>query len=290
MQALKSSTLILNDGRTLGYAEYGDPAGKPIFVFHGTPGSRYLGQVFDQAGTALGVRIIAPERPGYGLSSSHRGRLIDYPDDIHQLAAALGLEQFAVIGVSGGGPAALACAYRLPSRLSAVGLVSAMGPMHLLDVSREMVTPNRVILGILGRRVPALTGSILRLMLRLTLPSMRKHMEQGTSPSPELSPEIYALVAQDQGEAIRSGAQGAAYDLRNLWHAWGFDLPAIRVPVYLWHGEADNLMPVAMARFVAGQIPNAHATYYPGEDHAQPMLRHAEDILNSLIEVERATI
>lgn len=288
MQAANTRTLILNDGRSLGYAEYGDPAGKPLFIFHGTPGSRFLAKVFDEPATALGVRIIAPERPGYGLSSPHRGNLLDYPDDVRQLADALGLEQFAAAGVSGGGPAALACAHRLPPRLTAVGLISAMGPMVLHDVSPEMVTPNRLILGMLGRHAPALTGTILCLLLRQTLPSMRQHVERGTSPSPELSPEVYALVAQDQGEAVRSGSQGIAYDLRSLWRPWGFDLDAITMPVYMWHGEADNLMPVAMAHFVAGKIPNAHATYYPGEDHVQPMLRHTDEILRALLLEEPA--
>src|SRR5690606_10862687 len=125
----------------------------------------------------MGVRIIAPERPGYGLSSPRRGRLIDYPDDVLQLAAALGLERFSAVGVSGGGPAALAAAYRLPQRLTAVGLVSAIGPLYLKDASRDMVTPNRIILGIMGRRAPALAGSALRLMLRLSMPAMLKHVE-----------------------------------------------------------------------------------------------------------------
>lgn len=163
-----------------------------------------------------------------------------------------------------------------------------MGPLYLHDVSRDMVTPNRIILGILGRRAPALTGKILRLLLRMSLPSMHKHVEQGTSPSPDLSPDTYALVAQDQGEAIRSGSGGVAYDLRNLWQPWDFDLEAIHLPVYLWHGEANNLMPVAMTRFIAAKIPNATATYYPGEDHVQPMLRHAEEILQTLL-VEETT-
>lgn len=90
MQANNGSALLLSDGRTLSYAEYGEPAGKPVFVFHGTPGSRFLAKAFDQAASARGVRIVAPERPGYGLSSPHRGKLIDYPDDVLQLADALG--------------------------------------------------------------------------------------------------------------------------------------------------------------------------------------------------------
>jgi len=112
----------LEDGRTLGYAEYGAPDGRPVFVFHGFPGSRLTWSAFDPQDCAgeLGLRVIAPERPGYGLSEFQRGReLLDWPEDVLALADPLGLERFAVLGLSGGGPYAAACAFKIPARLVA---------------------------------------------------------------------------------------------------------------------------------------------------------------------------
>lgn len=124
-----TDTIDLDDGRTLAYCEFGDPTGSPVFVFHGGVGSRGFGLLFDDTASDLGVRIIAADRPGYGRSDPQPDRtLLDWPDDVSVLGDALGLDAFSVLGVSGGGPWAAACAAAIPDRLTAVGLVSAMGP------------------------------------------------------------------------------------------------------------------------------------------------------------------
>ena len=111
--------LRLSDGRALGYAQYGDPEGRPLFFSHGTPGSRTLAQLFDAGARRDGVRLIAPERPGFGRSDFLPDRTFaDWPDDVSELADALGFDRFAVAGSSGGGPYAAACAWKLPERLT----------------------------------------------------------------------------------------------------------------------------------------------------------------------------
>src|SRR4030042_1364722 len=116
----------LRDGRRLGFADFGDPKGKPIFYFPGGLGSRLQVQPTDAQPLKAGVRLIAVDRPGMGLSDFKRGRkIIDWPEDVRQLAEALALDQFAVMGVSAGGPYALACAYRIPERLTACGLAAS---------------------------------------------------------------------------------------------------------------------------------------------------------------------
>jgi pimeloyl-ACP methyl ester carboxylesterase len=111
-------TIRLRDGRRLGYAEWGDPDGRPLFYFHGWPGARVEGRLGDEAARAQGVRMIALDRPGMGLSDYQpRRTLVDWPDDVIQLAAAMGLDRFAVLGISGGGPYAAACAWKLSDRL-----------------------------------------------------------------------------------------------------------------------------------------------------------------------------
>jgi pimeloyl-ACP methyl ester carboxylesterase len=122
-----SEVVTLPDGRRLGYAVYGDPGGAPVWVFHGTPGSRVGGRLLAAAATERGVRVIAPDRPGHGLSTFRTGRRIgDWPADVAALAGALDLGQFGVVGLSGCGPYALACAAAIPDRLSGTALVSAV--------------------------------------------------------------------------------------------------------------------------------------------------------------------
>jgi pimeloyl-ACP methyl ester carboxylesterase len=112
-------TIRLRDGRRLGYAEWGDPGGRPLLYFHGWPGSRVEGRLGDEAAKAKGVGMIALDRPGMGLSDYQpRRTLVDWPDDVIQVAAALGLDRFAVLGISGGGPYAAACAWKLSEQLT----------------------------------------------------------------------------------------------------------------------------------------------------------------------------
>jgi dipeptidyl aminopeptidase/acylaminoacyl peptidase len=98
-------TIQLSDGRTLAYLESGDPEGRPLFYFHGGPGSRLEGLLFDDLNQQLGIRMITPDRPGYGLSDFQEARTyLDWPDDVRQLADQLDIERFAVLGWSSGGP------------------------------------------------------------------------------------------------------------------------------------------------------------------------------------------
>ncbi len=115
----ENNILILPDGRRLGYAEYGDPEGWPLMFFHGTPGSRVMARFAAPKAREMGVRLIAPERPGFGLSDFKPQRqLLDWAEDVRELAEVLNLERFAVAGVSGGGPYVAACAWKMPARLS----------------------------------------------------------------------------------------------------------------------------------------------------------------------------
>jgi pimeloyl-ACP methyl ester carboxylesterase len=126
-----NKTIQLHDGRTLGYAEYGSSHGKTIFYFHGHPGSRFEARFLAEQTVQYGVRLIGVDRPGMGLSSFKRGRrILDWPDDAAELADSLQIEHFAVVGFSGGGPYALACAHKIPQRLTACGIISGVGHIN----------------------------------------------------------------------------------------------------------------------------------------------------------------
>jgi pimeloyl-ACP methyl ester carboxylesterase len=154
----QDNVLRLKDGRMLGYAEYGDPSGTPVFAFHGFPGSRITFRIADDAARRRGVRIIAPDRPGMGLSTFQPGRnLLDWPQDVGELADALGIDRFAVAGVSGGGPYVAACAFALRARVTVAAIISGIGPLRRGEDTKGMLPTNRLIFGA-QRWVPPVAG------------------------------------------------------------------------------------------------------------------------------------
>jgi pimeloyl-ACP methyl ester carboxylesterase len=160
---LSGQTLRLKDGRKLGYAEYGDPAGEPLFFFQGTPSSRLLHP--DEVITAaLGVRQIQLDRPGFGLSDFQPGRtLLNWPDDVAEVADLLELERFALVGISGGGPYVAACAYKIPERLTAVAMVSSGGPVDAPGAMEGLPRERRLAVAV-AQRAPWLLGPLLWLL------------------------------------------------------------------------------------------------------------------------------
>jgi hypothetical protein len=129
----KSEEFVLSDGRKVGIAYYGAQSGPAVFHLHGFPGSRLSGVFFDEPGKKLGARIIALERPAIGISSPQPGRnVLDHANDIREIAEHLNLQSSGIIGVSGGGPYALACAYSLPEEnLKSLSIVGGMGPIDM---------------------------------------------------------------------------------------------------------------------------------------------------------------
>ncbi len=268
-------TLTLADGRRLGYAELGDADGHPLLFFHGTPGSRFVLTERDALGRIPGVRFVLPERPGYGLSDPKPGRtLLDWADDVAALADGLRLQRFTVSGVSGGGPHALACAYRLPERVTAALLLASPSPAGFRGATRGMSLGNR--LGVLlGRIAPGLVkrgivsfaatfekdpDRVLDHITRAMSPPDRELMADDT---------FREAIARDLREAYRQGGNAHADDgpLALTGRSWGFDLGAIGVQVYLWHGEADTVVPRAMGERLAESIPNCKAHFIPGAGH-----------------------
>jgi pimeloyl-ACP methyl ester carboxylesterase len=268
-----TSTIILKDSRTLAYAEYGDPRGKPVFFFHGTPGSR-LFRPPDEVTKKAGVRLITTDRPGYGLSTFQPGRrLLDWPADIAQLADALGIDKFCVTGHSGGGPHTLACAFGLPDRVLAAATLSGAGPVDAPGATDGMTALNKFGFKF-GRYMPWPVGRAITWMIfreRCADPAKAMDREIGTRPPADEElmsrPELRELCLQTEREAFRPGLKGMSWDIRLITSPWGFRLEEIRIPVQLWHGTVDNLTSVPMAQHMAGKIPNGRLTIFPDEGH-----------------------
>ena len=156
--------ITLPDGRRLAYSETGAPDGSPVLYFHGHPGSRLDVAMFDRSILARsGLRMLSIDRPGIGQSDFQPGRAIrDWPADVRGFADALGIQRFAVLGVSGGGPFAAACAQALPERVTKALLVSSVGRFDLPGITKGMgpgLTYFR-----LGYRFPFLCRLMLRMM------------------------------------------------------------------------------------------------------------------------------
>ena len=281
--------LTLRDGRTLGYAEYGCPEGEPGFYFHGHPGSRLEAQFAHEAAALKGLRIIALDRPGYGRSGFQPGRkILDWPNDVAEAADALGIQRFAVLGGSGGGPYALACARAIPERLTKAGVVSGVGPYDAPGATEGMRWQNRVGFQF-GARFPTLARFIMwsmeRQVRRDPVRTVEAVAQAMSSVDAEIvrRPEVRQALAAIISEAFRQGSEGAAWDVVLLGRPWGFRLEEITTTVYLWHGEADMLVPPGMGRHQAEQIPNCHARFFTGEGHLL-VIDHMPEIIDELID------
>lgn len=274
----------LKDGRMLGYAEYGAPAGKPVFYFHGFPSSRLDWPLFDPDDTAaeLNARIIAVDRPGTGLSDFKRGReLLDWPDDVIELADALQVDRFAVLGISGGGPFTAACAFKIPGSLTATGIVSGMGPSQAPGMKEGGCWT-----------IPGKPSLIRRLLLLLMAIGLWKNPDKIISQSNEMfsepdrhlldQPELAKMFVDGLREAFRSGIGGAHQDAALYARPWRFRLQDITAEVHLWHGEPDITVPVSVGRYVADAIPNCHATFFKDEGHFTLLHNQIRKVLSVL--------
>jgi pimeloyl-ACP methyl ester carboxylesterase len=258
-------TIQLGDGRRLSYAEFGEPTGKPIIHFHGYPGSRLEGKIISATAARCGVRLIAVDRPGMGLSDFKPKRtILDWPDDVAELADFLKIDRFAVEGISGGGPYSAACAYKISDRLTSAGILSGAGPYW--DPGEPWSKPSDM---------ESVKNFWLQFSTRLPEPD-RKVI---------LDPTTLKLLTEEMFEAFRKGAEGPAYERELYRKDWGFKLEDIspNVNVYLWHGELDVNVPISMGRIMAEAMPNCRTEFYAEEGHYSTALNHLEEIIRTLI-------
>ena len=269
----EGETLSLRDGRRVGYAEYGKPGGEPCFYFHGHPGCRLEPRLAGHVAGEAGLRLVAVDRPGYGLSDFQpRRTILDWPRDVEEVADALGLGRFAVLGSSGGGPYALACAHELPNRVTKAGLISGVGPYDAPGATEGMRWQNRVGFHWSARFAPLarlIMGSIARQVRRSSERTVDAIGKALSAADAEIvrRPDVREALAAELAEAFRQGSRGAASDLVLLGRPWGFALEAIEPVVFLWQGELDTLVPRAMGRHLADRIPNCRATFFPAAGH-----------------------
>jgi pimeloyl-ACP methyl ester carboxylesterase len=269
----RHSEITLRDGRLLGYDEVGDAAGRAILYLHGFGSSRLIRHPDDTIAARLGARLICVDRPGIGVSTARPGRhLLDWPSDVAELADRLDLGRFVVLGWSGGGPYALACAWAMPERVSLVGLVSVPAPLAGVRDADYLYRRHRAAV-----RAADTAPWVIRLAMWSWARSQRRdperHLDEAVARMIEADrvliedPRIRAQMLANADEMLRQGHRGLYDEALIMARPWGFRLQDVRAPIRLWHGDDDRDVPVAMGRYVAAHVPECRASFLPGEGH-----------------------
>jgi pimeloyl-ACP methyl ester carboxylesterase len=281
-----TGSVTLPDGRELAYEEYGDPAGDPVLSFHGGLSSRLDAAPAHRAALDLGVRLLSPDRPGIGLSTFQPGRrLLDWPADVAALTDALGIDRFAVMGWSCGGPYAAVCGARMSDRITAVGLLSSAVPLELVGTTKGLARDDRLLL-FLVRWAPRLAAALLRITIgeateKRLYREIRRSFPAVDRAALEERGSIVDAVAFVK-ESMRQGAQGCLQDYRVFGSPWGFDLSEVTVPVQIWEGEEDNTGPPEYRELLLRHLPRAQLSLVPGEGHLSLLQHQAPAILSLL--------
>jgi pimeloyl-ACP methyl ester carboxylesterase len=263
------------DGRRLAFEVWGPPDGFPVFLLHGTPGSRLGPRPGPDALSTLGVRLIAYDRPGYGGSDRAAGRdAAQAASDVASIADSLGIGSFAVVGRSGGAPHALACAALLSGRVRRTAALVSLAPRDSngLDWFAGMTATNLEEFTDAGAGLATLTARIEAQADRIrrdpiaSLPFYADDLPE-CDRRVLADPHIRAMLGDNFVEALKYSGAGWVDDDLAFCGPWGFDLADIKVPVYLWHGAQDTFSPVGHTLWLAGRIPNATLVVDPDQGH-----------------------
>jgi pimeloyl-ACP methyl ester carboxylesterase len=282
--------IVLEDGRQLGYAEFGPVSGRPLIWFHGTPGARR--QISPQAREAAherDVRIIAVERPGIGISTPHRYDSVhEFAHDIDHLSSALELARFAVAGLSGGGPYALACAYHMPNRVVSAAVLGGVAPSVGEDKASGGPTTLTRALSPVFAYTHRPMGIALRQLVRALEPLADQAMDLFASFMPPGDKRVFEdervrfMFMDDLLRGTEHYMQAALLDGVLFGRHWGFELASIRVPVHMWYGDSDNIVPVAHGVHMSERIPDATLRIRAEEGHLGG-LGASDEIMDALL-------
>jgi pimeloyl-ACP methyl ester carboxylesterase len=289
MAVRETRVLELLDGRDLAWMEYGLVDGAPVVAFHGSPGTGSFFAPQSDTAARKGVRLIAPDRPGYGHSTFHTARSYEtWTRDVAQLADHLGVDRFSVVGHSSGGPNAAACARWLGDRLSGCAIVSGWAPPEAQISKAGMVRSNRI-----GQRLSLVAPRLMGVLFEAGLRQGQRAPDQAiawmrrTLPACDVAvmehPDIGVAVRADLARPLsatagRAGVQDVTLERRR----WGFRLEDIKVPVHVWHGDADRNVLIANGTHQANTIPDATFHRVPDEGHWL-IFSHFTEILDAAI-------
>ncbi|MDP9185126.1 MAG: alpha/beta hydrolase [Actinomycetota bacterium] len=280
------------DGRALDAIVSGPEMGLPLVFHHGTPMSNVQFTPFVDAAAERGLRTITYSRPGYGASTRHEGRNVaDAASDTAAILDALGSDRCVSLGWSGGGPHALACAALLPDRVAACATIASVGPLDVEDLD---------FLAGMGEANVEEFGYVIAGDDDASIRFLQAYVEETRDATPEgvieslrslLPPIDVEAIRDDLGwffvesdeEAFRNGIWGWLDDDKAFASPWGFDLVAIQVPVTIWQGEQDLMVPIAHGRWLTSRIPGARAELSAEDGHISLAVGRFGDILDGLV-------
>jgi pimeloyl-ACP methyl ester carboxylesterase len=287
-----SQILVLPTGSTAGYAEYGAPDGWPVIALHGAPASRLMFAAADEAAKSFALRVIAPDRPGYGLTPADDDpTLASRTEWLHAFADAMNLNRFALLGISGGSPYAVSLAARLQDRIVALALVSPMGPVADYAASADAsLDPVSFLHDRFFMHMPYRTwlthplGDLSAWMYRHG-PEMFMSLMPKLATSvdaPILSrPDVAQLMRTMTLEAFRQGGSGGTADLEIYGRPWGVQFRDVTAPAVVWQGTEDHVVPPQAARWLARQLPNGTLHSLEGAGHFW-VFEHVKDVVSEL--------
>ena len=284
-----NNTITLKDKGVLGFSEFGDPSGEPVFFFHGSGGSRLDHPADGTILNEIGIRFIATDRPGHGLSDNKENRtLLDWADNISELADYLKIDKFYVLGHSAGGPYALSCAYKLKARVIKCGIVSGLGPYNRPKSYKGLPFAFKILMFLI-RNVPKINfflrkqmSKVLELDNQLITEKLisgfpkedQQHMRKGRNSE---------VLVKAIKEGYIQGYNGPALDDIIINSPWGFTLNEIDTPTIIWHGKKDRNVPFVHGEYQHSMIKNCKFHEMKEEAHLFILSCWAE-ILSELVE------
>jgi pimeloyl-ACP methyl ester carboxylesterase len=269
----RTETITGNGDRQLTYTEYGCSDGVPVMFLHGTPGSRRLGKLFDTTAEEFGIRVLAPDRPGYGRSTPWTSRSIGDADQfISTILDNAGVQTVGLIAFSGGSPHALATAATQSDRVTRVDIISGVTPPH---VSEETPTTQRLLMR-MATTTPFVLRSLLRgqawLAARLDPSFILAQYTTGDN-AESVSDAAAEIVKEDFVEAFAQSRRGAVTEFRHTANRWDISFDDISTEVCFWHGENDTNVPISGVRRFESTLPNARIEALSDTDHLHTLLR-----------------
>ncbi|MDL9935998.1 alpha/beta hydrolase [Gordonia sp. ABSL1-1] len=286
---IEGSIAVGENKRRIGFAEYGEATGRPMVWLHGTPGARR--QIPTEArehAVTHGIRLIGIDRPGVGSSTPyHYANVAAFADDLAKVVDALGIDEFAVIGLSGGGPYTLAAAHAMPERVVAAGILGGVAPR----VGPEAIGGGLMELGsfvapaveVAGAPIGKVLSTILGVARPIADPAIRIYGR--FSPEADRAalarPEFRAMFLNDLLHGGRRRMEAPFNDIVAFAHDWGFRVSDVTVPVRWWHGDADHIVPFEHGEHMVSLLPDAKLFMLPGDSHLST-LNMATDILDEI--------
>jgi pimeloyl-ACP methyl ester carboxylesterase len=283
-------TVTTADGAVLEYLVSGPPDGRTLLFQPGTPNAAAAFGVIVEPAAELGLRTVSYSRPGYGQSTPRPGRSVaDAATDIEAVLDAVGAQEFVTLGWSGGGPHALAAGALLPERCRAVAVLAGVAPYpaHGIDWFAGMGEDNvhEFAAALAGAdNLNPLLEQFAAGLARVTAEGITAAMTSVLSPVDRaaLTGELAEDMAIALRRAVSSGIDGWRDDDLAFVRDWGFDLKQISVPVHIWQGRQDRMVPFEHGQWLAAKVPNAQAHLFATEGHLS-IVNQMPDLLTALL-------